>query len=87
MRVTVIVTLAVPSVTVYWDALNWSVISSSVMVSVAVVGLPRMAPPSGVSSERLSARLKSTMELGRIVTGKVRIITPVSKLSVPEADS
>ena len=57
------------------------------MVSVAVVGLPRAAPPPSVSSERLSARLPSTMELGRIVTVKVRVVAPaVSKVSVPAAD-
>jgi hypothetical protein len=53
------------------------------MVSVAAVGVPRVAPPVGLVRVRLTVSLPSTSVSLMIGMVKVLLVSPMPKLSVP----
>ena len=80
---TVRVTVAVASDTEAVAALNWSVLSSSVMVTVVAVGAPSEAP-TGPESVTVKVRLELTAALsmiGTLIT--LGAMSPSAQLSVP----
>ncbi len=85
MRVTV--RLVVPTFSTALDvaALNWMTPprSLSVIVSVAVLGVPKVAPIVGFDSASSTVSGPSTIVSLAICTGKVWLVCPALKVSVP----
>ena len=73
--------------TVKTGAVNWTMppSSSSLMVTVAVLGEPRVMPPVGDESTTLNVRSPSSRVLGMTFTLNCAKNSPARKVSVPLA--
>ena len=92
VRVTVIRALAFPDVgsfTVYAAALSWTAPpwSSSTIVTTAWLGDPSVAPPWTLLRLTRKVSFPSNTESATIGTGKVFIVSPGAKVSVPARGS
>jgi energy-converting hydrogenase Eha subunit A len=81
--VTVRVRVAVPSATVAVAALNCSVLSSSLMVTVVKFGVPRVAP---TAPERFTLKLRAVLTAPLSAIGTLIVlgaVSPSGQLRVP----
>ena len=73
-----------PSATVWSSIVSVGEPSSSVIVSTAVAGAPRVAPPVGLASVRVTVSAGSTVVSFTIGTVTVLLVSPPPKLTVVE---